>query len=135
MEPLDPAGVGVARSRPESSGVVRSRLKSSGVVRNRSRSESSGVARSRSESFGVGVVRSRPESSKVVRSRPESIGVRTTSDDAGRTYLAESIPNLSESDQSRLRIYANFTHHYYRVRILSHKVHLITHQTCAFHSI
>ena len=91
MKPLDPPGVGVARSRTESFGVVRSRSESFGVVRSRSEStgvirsrrsrsesESSGVvgvvrSRSHSEPFGVDRSRSRPESSGVIRSRPVGV--------------------------------------------------------------
>ena len=75
MEPLDPHGVGVGRSHPESFGVVWSRLEwfGVGVVRSlrshRSRPESSGVIRSRLESGGVNQSRSHSELSKVDRSR------------------------------------------------------------------
>ena len=59
MEPIDPPGVGVVQSRPESFRVVRSRpeSESSGVVRSRSESsESSVVVRNRSWSESTGVV-------------------------------------------------------------------------------
>ena len=39
---------------------------------------------------------------------------QTTSDIAAWIFLPESIPNLSESDRSRLRIFAKFTHHYFK---------------------
>lgn len=34
-----------------------------------------------------------------------------TAPDAGWTYLPELVPKFFESDRSRLRIFANFTHH------------------------
>ena len=135
MDPLDPLGVRVARSRPKPSGVVRNRSESSGVVR--SRLESSGVFRSRPESSGF--IRNRlrlrllttPNSSGRLRTTPNDFGLlRTTPNNSGRFWtipdnserlrmiygvltLFRLISNLSESDRSRLRIYNNFTHHYW----------------------
>ena len=59
-----------------------------------------------------GRLRTIPDDSGPFRTIPNVGRFRT--DIAARTYLPESIPNLSESDLSRLRIFANFTHHYYR---------------------
>ena len=37
--------------------------------------------------------------------------LRSTPNNVGQTYLAESVPKFSELDRSHLRIFANFTHH------------------------
>ena len=53
-----------------------------------------------------------PDDSRRLQTTPDDSGrLRTTPDNARRTCLPKSVPKLSESDRSRLRIFANFSHH------------------------
>ena len=60
-----------------------------------------------------GRLQTTPKSFKIAKSEKDESGqFRTTPDNTGRTYLLESILNLSESNRSRLWIFANLAHHY-----------------------
>ena len=53
-----------------------------------------------------------PEDFERLRTTPSATPSATPDDSGpGRTYLPESIPKLFESDRTRLRIFANFSHH------------------------